>query len=538
MKFIPGKTLFTLSLLINLFLVLLFFGSASEGFLKIFFGSDCLYLPSLYRDLIVDHHSLKDWTLNPAPNFIPEWPIYFLFNYLAGDFRTASLLYGLFNFFAINLLIVLVYKNAFQGIPWLYLSFVNFAMSTFIILFLRDSEYILSGLIFLSAFHNGAFIMTLLIFWLFLKYLRSGRGYLIPGIILGLSLLGILSDRLFLVFCTIPMLTTLTLWKERQLRPKLILSICWASAGAFAGLLFFDLLEKWELMTFNSISDLLLNFRKVFESLHLFSQQLQIYIQRGGFTRLIVLGSAASLFTGMILSIRLIFSKKSRLLPLAKVGIILLTSFILLVLLNPIVNGSYLDITGIRYNIYSFYIALSLISVFFFYLSNNRKIFLYLFNGAAIVIPAVILIYALSFEVQKKALANISKVQDYYPGIAAKVDSLSVLYNLKCGISQYQKAKVVTMFSKENVNVRHVYWDLSPYLHVTNIRWYIGEKSENGQSSPIFDFIISGDGIDSSISNYFNGRIDTIYPGDPIILKVPDFYYSSPSPRMFDLNIH
>jgi hypothetical protein len=528
MKVITGKVVFIFSLIINLYLIILFFGNISTGYYELFFNSDCLYLPSLYQDLIVDHNSLNGWSLNPSPNFFPEWPVYFLFNYLSGDFRIASFLYAIFNFLGISLLITLVYKTAFQGISWLYLAYVNFAMSTFLLLYIVNGEYILSGLIFLSAFHNGVFISTLIGMWLFLVYLKNGGKYWIPGILFILSLLATFSDRLFLVFFTLPLLSTLVLWKERSLRPILILTTFWTVAGTIAGFVAFSMCERSSAVSFMEVSGRMFNFEKIPASFEYFTGQMWGYIIRGWFWAVIILISAAALCVAIIYSLRIIFRKVSFLPLQAKIGILLLTAFILIVILNPIINGTYLAITIIRYNIHALFIAVTLSSVFFFYLSEKWKSFRTVFLIIALLISVSQLIFALSYKLPKKAVADISVELDYYPEKIAIIDSLAGVYNLRNGISDYWHAKQTTFFSKKNIIVRHVNQHLTLYHHVSNLRWYIGVPDSNGVPSPLFNFIIAGKSIDSlAIRQHFGNDIDTIYPGNPVILKVPDFYFSS-----------
>jgi hypothetical protein len=528
MKFINGKSLFIFGFLINLYLIVLFFGNESHGFPLMFFSSDCFYLPSLYRDLIVDHNSLNGWQLNPSPNFFPEWPVYFLFNYLSGDVRTASFLFALFNFFGISLLIVMVYKTAFQGISWLYLAYVNFALSSFLLVYLVNGEYILSGLIFLSAFHNGVFIMSLTCMWLFLVFLNKGKNYWIPGILFLLSFLTTVSDRLFLVFFTLPLLSTLVLWKERSLRPKLILTICWSAAGTIAGFLVFSILERSQALSFTNVSGRIFNFEKIPDSFSFFASQMWSYVTQGGFKATIILISTAALVVAIVLSIRIIFSRKCFLPLQAKVAIILLTSFIMLVLLNPVINGTYFAVVLIRYNIHALYVAITLPAVFFYCLLQNRKLVRSVLLITAIIITISQLVYAFSFQSPKQAHINFSKALDYYPERIAKMDALVDVYNLRNGISEYQFAKQTTFLSKKNLTVRHVYPNLSIYNHVSNRKWYIGEPDSSGVPSPLFNFLIVGETLDSlSIRQVFGQNIDTIYRGKPMILKVPDFYFSS-----------
>jgi len=56
--------------------------------------SDALYLAGLYRDLFVDRVSLKTWTLQPAPSFFPDLPLFALLRAVTGHPSAALYAYA------------------------------------------------------------------------------------------------------------------------------------------------------------------------------------------------------------------------------------------------------------------------------------------------------------------------------------------------------------------------------------------------------------------------------------------------------------
>lgn len=528
LRMFNGKLLFICSMLINFILILQFFGNASDELLGVFFRSDNLYLPSIYRDLFIDHNSLNGWNVNPAPNFIPEWPIYFFFNFIWDDFRIASFIYAFSNFFALSLLTVFIIKRAFGEISWGFLSVSNFAFTCFLMLFLDGYDFVTGSMFFLSAYHNGVYIMTLFSVYILFVYLEKGRNFFLPILLLVLSLIGVISDRLFLVFFTIPVLITLVFIRYQSHRKKLLIILSFGTAGALLGLFLFNLIDKGSYLTIYNVSGRIFNFGNTIKSIRLFLEHMQNFYIRGGFHRLILLLSIISAGTGIFLSIRFVFKSTGKSeLNLQKLAVVLFTAMILVILFNPIINGTYLDFVNIRYNIFSFYLATSLISVGFYFLSKTSVILKYLIIVGIIFINVAFFVFILRFEARTKSLSHITNVFNYYPESAASVDSLDSNHHLKNGVADYSIAKVITMFSKKDVKVRHVHNNLAIFSHDSNNKWYLDKLNSDVTRTPVFNFIILNNfADDGSIKKIFKTRIDTIISGDIKLLRVPDFYFS------------
>jgi hypothetical protein len=84
--------------ILNLVLIIVLFSRLSPNDLKIYFNSEALYLPSLYRDLFIDHNPLIGWHLNPALGFFPDVIVYFILMFFSGNFILASILFSILQF--------------------------------------------------------------------------------------------------------------------------------------------------------------------------------------------------------------------------------------------------------------------------------------------------------------------------------------------------------------------------------------------------------------------------------------------------------
>jgi hypothetical protein len=89
------------SLAIGCLAVVAAFFAVGEGEMRSFFMSDTLYLPSIYRDLFQQGGHLRDWSLNPAPNFFPDMALYFGLEWGLGSFPAASYVFPMFQFIGI-----------------------------------------------------------------------------------------------------------------------------------------------------------------------------------------------------------------------------------------------------------------------------------------------------------------------------------------------------------------------------------------------------------------------------------------------------
>ena len=211
--------------------------------LALMFHADTDYLPALYRDLFEDGGKLSRWNLTPAPSFFPDWPLFFLAQWLAGDFFHALpvffVLQGLL-LFALAVALLLRAAPAHQAVVaagWACVLLFSWARA----------DMVPYSYFHVSAFHCGVFLMLLLS--LRLLDARPGIGFGVRfgfgaahWLLAATALLATLSDRLYVLQFALPALATLWLMERRDGRPWK--ALCAAIVlGTVAGMLLYK--AKW-----------------------------------------------------------------------------------------------------------------------------------------------------------------------------------------------------------------------------------------------------------------------------------------------------
>lgn len=166
------------------------------------FNSDGLYLPVLFEDLFGKGGRLNDWYLTPAPYFFPDY-LMFAISYFFADGAYYQLLVFLviqlvMSFGVVAALVAQVNKRwgwweaLLVLLLWIFFGVISEAHQAF-------------SYIFISAFHYGAFICSVVFLALVLLYFKlGGGGFKIVFFISILSFLVALSDNLFLVQALAP----------------------------------------------------------------------------------------------------------------------------------------------------------------------------------------------------------------------------------------------------------------------------------------------------------------------------------------------
>ena len=191
--------------LLNLSVILAVFSQFHDFEFSVFFSSDTLYLPSIYRDLSTDGHSIQSWHFNPAPNFFPDMSVYFCLMFLSGgNFIMASFVFAVLQYLFIYWLLVQLLKRALPEVSGFYEACISFFLSLGLFegLYMTKDFYFTFNLI-SNSYHTGSFVMTLSCLLLVFSYFKKSSVIKLVALFL-LVLLASLSDRLFTVFFVPP----------------------------------------------------------------------------------------------------------------------------------------------------------------------------------------------------------------------------------------------------------------------------------------------------------------------------------------------
>ena len=459
------------ALIVALTVLLFWFAFLTDWGLNHFFSSDALYLPALYRDIVQDGYSLNGWTLNSAPNFFPDMLLYFILNAIFGNFITASFCYSVIQYFAIIFMFYLIFK---QIKPTLHPStFVPaiFLFASYLFIYFIDNMLWVSMLLNHNSFHNSPFIMALLCIYLFLKYLDTKSRKTLIAIFV-LSILSGACDRLFFICFSIPIAFVVVISyffnKDRKTLIKVLTTIALGVIFVIALWIFFknnpyfSLTRSYGEFTLQSISS----------SWKIFSGQVYYYLTTPSFISVLTYLSIFSYMATAIYAVKKISKliKKHSHLNKMLVFQLFVMFFTPIVLLVPVLAGSYGGFDTMRYNYFPYFLlpfnAVILISNWL----HKNKPFKIIINAT---LSALIIGYLLIHYPVREFSKGLERFFNFYPEKVRIVDSYFSDDNLKYGITDdYWIAKQTTMFSKKGIRLYCAFNGGNPWLHTSNKHWF------------------------------------------------------------------
>jgi len=521
------KGLFILSILINLVLVVIIFATLSEKQIYTYFNSDTLYAPSVYKDLFLDKTGIKGWHLNGAPNFFPDMLLFFIIRSFFDHFIPACFTYSIVQVLLVLILLSTLYKNIFKTISFIHLSFGMLLMTMFLFVTLINEDFVYTFYVLSISYHMGAFIMLLISLILVFKYLKSFKKKLLYYMLI-LSSLAIVNDRLFLILFSVPLFSLILLLFLKSDNKKQIINILVINlTSIFLGLSLFRMIENSGYIQIIKLSWKVYNFSNIIPALNIFCEQHIFYLREFDFRGIINILFLISFFFHcyfLIKNLSLAIKRKEHN-QKELIYLLLFISITALVLITPIVNGSYVGWAILRYNIFSFYLGIFSYAYLIHKLISDSLISKKVFN---LLIPFVIFLnsfFIINQFYKKDISKGLSNFLNYHPKKVECIDKLARDEDLRFGIAEYWTAKYITMFSKENVRVYTVFDNLKPWYHVTNKNWYFNSgKGKFG--NPEFNFVISNKLDENHILEKLGNPIDTLECSSFRILKFPLFEFN------------
>ena len=471
-----------------------------------------LYLPSIYKDVIIDRTGLAGWNLNAAPNFLPDMLVFFIIRSFFSSFIPACFTFTLMQILTFIILLSFLYKIIFKNLNYIHLSFASLLLGMFLLAYLVNQDFVYSFYMLSISYHMGAFIMSILCFILIFKFLASEKQlYLILLFIV--SLLSVINDRLFVIMFSIPVFSLLWMLAIKKERKVSILKILISNLIALLlGLFLFRMLRLSGYIHIISLSWKAFNFDNIVPALKIFLEQHWFYISKLDFRGIIDL----LFITGFISHVSFLIINLSKALKGKEYNrnellyLLIFTAFLFLTLMAPIINGSYVSQAILRYNIYSLYAGVFSFGFLIYKLQSSYKISL---NYLAIIL-VILIITETVFIINKISSQNIKKelseFMNYSPEKVKCIDELSQEYNLKYGIAEYWDAKQITMLSKQNVRVYTVLGNLGAWYHVTNQNWFY-KDGKGKYANPEFNFVFTNNLHKDNITNQLGSPADTLH---------------------------
>jgi len=521
------------AIFVALVVLLYWFAFLPENGLERFFSSDCLYLPSLYRDFFQDGYSLDGWRLNQATNFFPDMLLFFILNALfGGNFILAAFSFSVVQYLFIIFMFYLIFKIIKPDLHTATFAPAIFLFASYLFLLFLDGEIRETLFINRNSFHNSAFTMGVLCIYLFLKYLDTKSRKLLVSILI-LSVLCGASDKLFFINFTAPVAcVAFVLFFVNVERKTLTKFLFYLAIGTLLGI------ALWIYFKNNSYFKLTkppgeISLDCISQSWKVFSEQLLKFLSRPSLRMVITYISLATYIAVIRYVLRNIIKlfKKQRSVDAMFVFQLFVLFFTPIVLLTPVLAGSYLGPDMMRYNYFP-YILLPFNAVILLgnWLNRNKLVRLLINTTLSILLLGYLLIHFSVRDFSK----GLDHYFNFYPEKAMIVDSFFQDDNLKYGVTnEYWTAKQATMFSKKGVRLYCVKKWGEPWLHVSNKYWFI-EHNKGKHAHCEFTFLLWSKDVEVAPIYVELFGIDSIQPielNDWHLYKVKPYRFIMPGTR-------
>jgi len=448
--------------------------------INMFFCSDTLYLPSVYKDLFLEKGELNNWHFNPAPNFFPDMPFYFLLMFLTNNFIWSSFLFSFAQCLFLAFLLVKIFKFIFPDSSSYYTLLIFTLLSIFLIEFFFFSKDVINVFfLIVNSYHTGAFLMSLVCVFFSFKYIESQKAqWLIPLFLIGF--LSVVSDRLFAILFAAPMcVTCFFLFRRAGIKTSLLL-IAVSTVFTVAGIMVFKAIDTYPFQLMDETKPV--DAKIILEQIDIFWTQISEYLLHFGFMALTLYLFIISLFLMAYVFFHSLKHTTGKLIPFYSLFSLVFSAA---VICAPMVSGRYQGPDCLRYNAYPFYLAILNIAIFIKYKVGDKnqwkraRIFLIALNCLLLVLG-----------ISQLRPSGLKEFFNYYPDNVRFVDEIAEKENLKYGVANYWEAKKITMFSKKGVKVYAVFDDVSFYQHVANEDWFFKNK---------FNFVIFTNFTDTTL---------------------------------------
>lgn len=500
-------------------LIFLSFATVSTHDFELHFvNSDCMYLPSIYRDIFQSNNSIDGWSFNAAPNVFPDMFLYFLLMAITNDFVASSILFAVIQYLIIATLVDRIFIKIHSNSNTTQRTLVQLMLlipHTFTVF---THDFLLHFQFLSNAYHLGAMVNTLLA-WYILIHLQEAEARKniykwIPLYFLFLFVASV-SDKLFWILFLAPALVYLIFYLQHGKTKKLIILI--------SSILVSFLLSAITLNNIRSTAPKIdspfrnMSFEYIDESWQHFTRQIgELLAQinmKSFFLLLVGFALIILIFKSYRAFIRLCSRKKN---SANQIQAVFLSTSVLLGLIAPILNGSYEGDDCIRYNFPAMIIALIALSYFIasklsFHFPKITLLLLLMLNGTVLI----------AFLRKHDAFAEKWYL---YPQETREIDALAAQHPLKAGVALYWAAKKNHMFNRSDLKILPILDNRGMYVHANNRNWYLFD--EETQQQQTFNFaIINYDEQIEALEARFQQKCEIVQYGETRIMLTPEFYF-------------
>ncbi|MEK7595140.1 MAG: hypothetical protein AAB443_00910 [Patescibacteria group bacterium] len=464
--------------------------------LNLFYNSDSLSHPVIFKDLFEDGFSYSGWMFSDSPAFFPDFLFYSFFRIVTGNFLLASLLNSLAIFLLIFVFFDLLLREIVNQNSYLLRSFA-LLIGTLLSVLMGVGKGFLFFVLFLSPdFHVGTLAISVCSLVLVMIFLRGGKKRYLY-LLFFISLLVGIFDRLWVIHFVAPIMlaSTLLFMLGKNYRLRLLYMLVVVLSSFLLGWLIYKVIVpfptspslKLDIAVFlNLLRDIRLLLTSKYLTINVASVDYRFKNTVFPFVWVIII----TFFSSLALILKKIL-KKEFLHVLTTMDFFLIFYIFLVIcdFLGTVVSGQYVALTHSRYFTPLFIYSMISFLVFLHFLINRlQKTYIAMLWVFLIVNQLLLIKPGLSTNSFKsyKSLVN------YRPQIVDCLDRAKETYELKYGLADYWNAHQITMFSITGLRVYqiHTYYPSpNPYHWNNNVDWYLGDLKSKYEK-PTYNFVL------------------------------------------------
>ena len=481
------------SIIINILWVFLLLFSLDGNQLSIYFSSENLTLPAIYKDIFIDKFNLSGWKIEGAPNFFPDMAVFFLLNLVFSSFKTAMLFYSVIQYTAIIVLLNALARQISANISWNYMAFGNMLMLLMIFVTTMNNDFDFTVSVLSIGFYIGPFIMSLLSLYLLLRYLKTAKQKFLY-ILFFVGLLSYLSNDVYVVMFLLPSFVLLFFARRESYRLKILRAALVLVSILISGFILSALFRQAGIIGFNGSGNGIIVFADVLYSFRILAAQYIVYIYYFDLRGLIAVLSAVSfglmIFIGWKYYKRIFWKKEKGYNVVKAFYVFFIPVWVLMVFFRPVALGQYDEWALLVKNIHIFMFLLFNSAFLLYFFVNSKKTFWKrIFKRSFLIFYVLIIGYTFIFIIRGNIREGAGRYFSYSPEYVECVDSYAQKLDLQYGVADYSMAQKITMFSKQGLRVYPVDVSLSVINDKSiNLDWYFNNNSDF--STPEFIFVV------------------------------------------------
>lgn len=423
--------------------------------------SDTMYLPTIFRDLMLENGKYADWYFAPAPYFFPDMFLYFISGFINNDYYHSNLIFILLQKIIFFLAIFAVFNN-------FYSKNISFMLASIIIAIFYMVPTSFSTLLIKGNWHFGVTLVGLMVVSMLLGTIGTKNNMMKLLLVFIFSTLCVASDKLFILQFVVPIVLTLTV----MLGFKIIdMSYWFIVSGLFILSVFFGYLIYDILMVHKTAYSIQYSFSNIYPNSLILAEKISQYLSSNLLFAVINIG--------LILSI---MWKSTKMLVLTKYEISIKVFFIgvLFSISAPLTIGVLLisDLEmAFRYLIpINFLASITMLSCYSMGINTIIKSY-----KKQVMVLVILLSIVPSVGWTFYKLKSFKYENEYYPSHFKCVDQFLTGKNVKVGVGNYWVSKRFAMINKLGFKVVNVNKNLSEINRISTAGW-------NKES---YDFVIS-----------------------------------------------